>query len=118
MKKILIFIIAGMALTTTLQAEETNSATNKEVRTIEELTATCVACHGDTGISPTAANPNLAGQYRDYLLISMKRYQTGERKNAVMTGLVAGMTEKELERLAVFYSRQEGLWDTATPRFK
>ena len=65
-----------------------------------------------------SANPNLAGQYRDYLLISMKRYQTGERKNAVMAGLVAGFSDKELERLAVFYSQQEGLWDTAIPRFK
>lgn len=111
----LLLIIAGFAFSLA-QAEE--AATHTKKKTIEELTATCVVCHGETGISPTPANPNLAGQHRDYLLISMQRYQNGMRKNAVMAGLVAGLSEEELKRIAVFYSKQEGLWDTAIPRFK
>lgn len=114
-----VFLLITVALTfSLLQAEESTDTQKKPVKTIEELTATCVVCHGETGISPTSANPNLAGQHRDYLLISMQRYQNGMRKNAVMAGLVAGLSEEELKRIAVFYSKQEGLWETAIPRFK
>jgi len=113
----LIIIIVALAFSMA-QAEEMTDAKKKSVKTIDELTATCVVCHGETGISPTSANPNLAGQHRDYLLISMQRYQNGMRKNAVMAGLVAGLSEEELKRIAVFYSKQEGLWETAIPRFK
>ena len=113
----LLFIIVAFTFSI-LQAEEAIDAQEKSAKTIEELTATCVVCHGETGISPTSANPNLAGQHRDYLLISMQRYQNGMRKNAVMAGLVAGLSEEDLKRIAVFYSKQEGLWETAIPRFK
>lgn len=118
MNKLLLLICIAFACATLVQAENANSEPKKAVRSIQELTATCVACHGETGMSPTSANPNIAGQHRDYLLLTMKRYQSGERKNAVMTGLVAGMSEKELELLAVYYSQQKGLWDTSIPRFK
>ena len=33
----------------------------------KEKSQTCVACHGEAGMSPTGQFPNIAGQYRDYL---------------------------------------------------
>ncbi len=117
MRNLFLLIALCFFLVPMLSAEESH-AEPKATKSIEQLTATCIACHGDKGISPTSANPNLAGQHRDYLLISMQRYQNGMRKNAVMAGLVAGLTEEELKRIAVYYSQQEGLWDTAIPRFK
>lgn len=113
----LLIIIASCAFSLA-QAEE--AASNAKEKSIEELTATCVVCHGKVGegTPDIPANPILAGQHRDYLLVSMQRYQNGMRKNAVMAGLVAGLSEKELKKIAAFYSKQDGLWDTAIPRFK
>jgi len=110
------------AMFSSLALAESN--TNKKVaRSIDSLIETCVLCHGKTGntkdaTAPDSNNPNLGGQHRDYLLISMQRYQSGERDNAVMRGLLAGFTEDELRQLAKYYSQQEGVWDTAYPRFK
>jgi cytochrome c553 len=57
--------------------------------------AACEACHGKN-FNNTAdpANPRLAGQYADYLLVSLKAYMTDNnprvgRASAVMKGMVA-----------------------------
>ena len=69
--------------------------------------APCAACHGVDGNSPSSAFPILAGQYQDYLLRALEDYKTGKRKNAIMAGFAATLTEQDREDLAAFYSRQE-----------
>jgi cytochrome c553 len=52
--------------------------------------AQCAACHGKDGKTPTDPSyPKLAGQYSDYLAVSLLAYQNGERKNAIMAGMAA-----------------------------
>ncbi len=73
---------------------------------------TCASCHGPEGRQATAPNyPILAGQYRDYLLHSLKAYQSGKRDNAIMKGMVSGLSEKDLENLAAWYASRDGLSD-------
>ena len=62
---------------------------------LKDKLATCPACHGKN-FNNTAdpANPRLAGQYADYLLVSLKAYMTDNnprvgRASAVMKGMVA-----------------------------
>jgi cytochrome c553 len=62
---------------------------------LKDKLATCPACHGknfNNTVDP--ANPRLAGQYADYLLVSLKAYMTDNnprvgRASAVMKGMVA-----------------------------
>lgn len=70
---------------------------------------TCAACHGEKGVSPSPAFPNLAGQYVDYLEAVLNHYKVGKRKNAIMQAQVANLSKKDIADLAAFYASQKGL---------
>jgi len=74
----------------------------------------CVACHNSDGVSPsdptaTQGAPILAGQYPDYILRALLDYKSGERENAVMNGMAAGLSREQMEAIADFYYKQDGL---------
>lgn len=74
-----------------------------------EVAATCVACHGDRGAAPILPDyPVLAGQYADYLEHALKAYRSGERKNAIMAGLVGGLSDADIRALSRYFAAQEG----------
>lgn len=77
-------------------------------KSLDELTAPCAACHGATGVSSTGAFPTIAGQHPSYLEKSLLDYKSGERKNPIMAGQVANLSENDIKRLAAFFARQEG----------
>lgn len=77
--------------------------------------ATCVACHGQNGISVSPAWPSLAGQHEEYLVQSLNQYRNGSRKNAVMSPLAAPLTDADVKLLARYYSRLKGL-ETTLPQ--
>lgn len=76
----------------------------------KEKSATCVACHGENGMSIAPTFPNIAGQYEDYLYHSLLSYKNGDRKNAIMAGQVAALTEQDMRDLAAYYASQQGLF--------
>lgn len=65
----------------------------------------CTACHGADGVSANPAWPNLAGQQKDYLVAALKAYKAGARKNDLMAGIAAGLSDADMEALAGYYSR-------------
>ena len=69
--------------------------------------AVCAACHGGAGISPNAIWPNLAGQKEEYLVAQLKAFKSGERKNAQMSAMAAGLSEEDMANLAAYYSSLE-----------
>ncbi len=75
----------------------------------KEKSKVCAACHGETGATPIADNPKLAGQYYDYLLRALNDYKSGVRKNPVMSGMVASLKKDDMADLAAYFSRQQGL---------
>ncbi len=72
----------------------------------EALAASCVACHGADGNSAISLNPKLAGQHPEYLLKQMREFKSGVRANAVMTGMVANLSEQDMADLAAYYAAQ------------
>jgi cytochrome c553 len=64
----------------------------------------CLACHGSNGVGITPDYPTLAGQHRDYLMRALTDYKKGGRKNAVMAGMAANLTQDDIEALATYYS--------------
>ena len=80
--------------------------TGKAIGTAPKAAQTCVACHGIDGIGILPEYPNLAGQYEDYLEVSLKAYRSGQRKNAVMAGMAAPLTDADIKELARYYSSQ------------
>jgi cytochrome c553 len=71
----------------------------------EPLTAVCGGCHGSHGVSTDTMTPSLAGQDAQYLLDAVKAYRT-TRKRETMRAYVAGLTDKDIENIAAFYSVQ------------
>lgn len=69
----------------------------------------CAACHGEDGNSAASTFPILAGQHRDYLYHALKDYKSGKRKNPIMSGQVANLSEADIADLAKYYSEQKGL---------
>ena len=86
-----------------------------DVQAGREKAQTCQACHGADGNSDNPMYPNLAGQYETYLLQALKDYKSGERKNPIMAGMVAALSEQDMADLAAFYASQKGLFNT-TPK--
>lgn len=70
-------------------------------------TTVCVACHGADGNSVITANPKLAGQHPEYLIKQLKNFKSGDRKNAVMPGMVANLTEEDFANLGAYFGAQK-----------
>ena len=74
----------------------------------------CASCHGanfSTPIDPSY--PKLAGQHPDYLYVALKAYQERNsaqlgRGNAIMGGMAAPFTHKELKLLAAYFGSLPG----------
>ncbi|MHB9100098.1 MAG: c-type cytochrome [Sulfuricella sp.] len=67
----------------------------------------CVACHGADGNSPAPANPKLASQHPEYLYKQLANFKSGERKNAIMTGMAAALSPEDMKNLAAYYGGQK-----------
>jgi len=92
-------------------ANETVAAGGSETAGIEAA-STCVACHGQNGISVSPNWPTLAGQYEDYLRHALNQYRDGTRKNAVMAQMAAPLTDEDVKLLASYYASLKGLETT------
>jgi cytochrome c553 len=66
----------------------------------------CQACHGLDGNSQAADYPKLGGQYPDYIAKALRDYKSGARKNPIMAGFAATLTDKDIENVAAYYASQ------------
>ena len=71
------------------------------------FTAVCSACHGADGNSAIPANPKLAQQHPQYLVKQLQEFKAGKRKNAIMTGMAATLSEDDMRNIA--------FWVTSKP---
>ena len=109
MKRLIFIVLLGINFWVAVAFAGGNIAAGKE------KSKTCVACHGETGVSPTAQFPIIAGQHEDYLYQSLTDYKSGNRKNAIMTGIVAALNDQDMRDLAAYYASQEGLYSIGLP---
>jgi len=66
----------------------------------------CAGCHGADGKSTSPENPNLAAQHAGYLAKQLADYQSGERVQAIMTGMAATLTPEDIADIAAHYASQ------------
>lgn len=79
-----------------------------------QATATqiCAACHTADGSRGSPANPILQGQHADYLAKQLHEFKDGKRKNAVMQGMAAPLSDADIKNVSAFYASK-----TAKPGF-
>ena len=65
----------------------------------------CAACHGVDGNGGADPSwPKLAGQEEAYLAKQLKDFKSGERKNPIMAGIAAGLSEQDMRNVAAYYA--------------
>ncbi|OGA20082.1 MAG: hypothetical protein A3G25_14240 [Betaproteobacteria bacterium RIFCSPLOWO2_12_FULL_63_13] len=75
----------------------------------EKAKQVCAACHGADGNKPLQPEyPRIAGQHEDYLYKTLRDYQSGARKDAIMGSQAANLSRQEMQDLAAYFSRQNG----------
>jgi cytochrome c553 len=68
--------------------------------------ATCMACHGADGNSPTAVIPNLAGQTARYIYLELRDFKSGQRQNPIMQPLAQTLSKEDMLDLGAFFAAQ------------
>jgi len=64
----------------------------------------CANCHGEVGISKSPDVPNLAGQNPAYLLEQIRKFGSGERKDAFMQGMIKVLKDEERMEVALYFA--------------
>jgi cytochrome c553 len=72
-----------------------------------EKAGLCAGCHGEDGNSEDPGYPKLAGQYESYLVKALTEYRSGSRKNAIMAGFAAGLTDQDILDVSAYYASQK-----------
>ncbi|RTZ48289.1 cytochrome c [Candidimonas sp. SYP-B2681] len=67
----------------------------------------CATCHGPLGIATLPEAPNLAGQNKIYLIKALLDFKSGDRKNEMMSLMVAMLSDTDIQNLAAFYESLE-----------
>lgn len=67
----------------------------------------CAACHGADGNSAASSNPSLAGQHAEYIVSQLTAFKKGERKNPIMAGQAAGLSDADMRNVAAYFSEQK-----------
>ncbi len=67
----------------------------------------CAACHGPNGVSPTPANPHLAGQHGDYIALQLAAFKSGTRPSPIMQGMAAALSPEDMLNLGAYFESQK-----------
>tara|TARA_Y100000590_G_scaffold13842_2_gene16677 strand:- start:5370 stop:5984 length:615 start_codon:yes stop_codon:yes gene_type:complete len=97
-------------LLTTVALIFSNGLFSADINKGKEKSVTCVACHGDNGISVNPIWPNLAGQHPKYIKLQMLEFRkgaSGNRNNSIMYGIASTLSDDDIESLALYYSSLE-----------
>ncbi|MDX1812137.1 MAG: cytochrome c, partial [Gammaproteobacteria bacterium] len=60
--------------------------------------------HGGSGISISPEIPNLAGQKAGYLAKAIRDFKKGDRKNTMMSSVVAMIADSDIDNIAAYYA--------------
>jgi len=89
------FFISNIAIAATIEHKTPQSVTN-----------VCAACHAIDRNSAITANPKLAGQHPEYLYKQLTNFKSGERANAVMSGMAGMLSDADMHAVAEYFSKQ------------
>jgi cytochrome c553 len=94
------FILIVFAATTLL-ASTANAA--PDLANGGKKALACQVCHGKGGRSTDPTYPILAGQHAPYIEKQLKAFKTGTRKDPIMNGMAAPLSDQDIEDLAAFF---------------
>ena len=106
MKSVLSLLLAALIAAPALAAE--TAVPKADAKKGEAIASgVCGACHTADGSRGSPANPILQGQHPEYLAKQLAEFKSGVRKNAVMAGFAATLSEDDMRNVAAFYSGKQ-----------
>jgi cytochrome c553 len=98
---VIAIILMSVGLASVAQAAG-NAADGEKI-----VTGVCAACHGIDGNSVISTNPKLAQQHPEYIAKQLANFKSGERKNAVMSGMAASLSPEDMANVAAYFGSQK-----------
>jgi cytochrome c553 len=98
---VLAIILMSIGLASVAQAAGNAVAGEKIVSGV------CAACHGADGNSVITTNPKLAQQHPEYIAKQLANFKSGERKNAIMSGMAAALSPEDMANVAAYFGAQK-----------
>ncbi|MCV2361828.1 cytochrome c4 [Paucibacter sp. DJ1R-11] len=101
-------LVLAFATFSAAQANETKAAAKPDLAKGAAISAqVCAACHTADGSRGSPANPILQGQHPEYLAKQLTEFKAGIRKNAVMQGMAATVSDEDIKHVAAFYASKQ-----------
>ncbi len=110
MKSVFALLLAALvsaASVAPVVAAESKPAAKPDLAKGQATAATCMACHTADGSRGAPANPILQGQHAEYLAKQLHEFKSGKRKNAIMQGMAAALSDDDIRNVAAFYASKE-----------
>ena len=101
-------IILGGSL---LMALSFNANAQGNIAKGEELSQTCLGCHGAPGLrnpGPVYLIPMLGGQNEKYIIDALKAYKAKTRAHKTMQAQAANLSDQDMADIAAFFAASEG----------
>lgn len=105
--KSLIALIFAAALAPALAAEANAPAKPDLTKGQATATQVCAACHAADGNRGSPAYPILQGQHPEYLAKQLHEFKEGKRKNPIMQGFAAQLSDEDMRNVAAFYASKQ-----------
>lgn len=109
MKRLLLalVLVAPFAAASAEEAGASDLFTKGDAAAGATKAAACVACHGPSGNSAMPDWPKLAGQGSHYVAAQLHAFKSGERKNPIMAGQVAALSDADMADIAAYFAAQK-----------
>lgn len=72
---------------------------------IEAKAKICATCHGENGVPQLKTTPVIWGQNTGYMFLQLRDFQSGARKNDLMSPIAATLAREDLLPLATYFSQ-------------
>jgi cytochrome c553 len=115
LSKPMAFLMSGLLVAFAAQANETQTPAKPDLAkggATSSQASVCAACHTADGSRGSPANPILQGQHAEYLAKQLHEFKEGKRKNPIMQGMAATLSDEDIRNVAAFYASK-----TAKPGF-
>ena len=99
------FLVSSLLLCTSVLANETKASAKPDLAKGQAIsTQVCAACHTADGSRGSPANPILQGQHAEYLAKQLAEFKDGKRKNPIMQGMAAPLSDDDIKNVTAFYA--------------
>ncbi|WP_047196396.1 c-type cytochrome [Caldimonas brevitalea] len=107
MKSVVSLLLAAFAAAPAVAADAAAPAKPDLAKGQAIATQVCAACHAVDGSRGSPANPILQGQHPEYIVKQLTEFKAAKRKNPVMQGFAAALSEADMKNVAAFYASKE-----------